>query len=397
MFDSIFIGTSGLQTFSAGLKSISNNIANLNTPGFKSSSTVFANLYYGSASDGTGQLASDAQHFGGGVALSQTVLNFRAGDLRQTGNPLDLNVNGEGFFITRESGTGEARYSRAGLFEFNKDGVLVARGTDKQVMGLSSAGEPAAISLNGLRISAPKPTALIALGGNLSSGVTDFSITSVKLIDAIGGEHTLRMNFSPKAGSAGTWIVKLLDGSTELSSGEIKFVDGHTVPGFDRIDFSYAPAGVKPSSIKLDFSGNVSSFDTGATSSLAIGSSDGYAVGTLSKVSFDASGTLVLSYSNGKTVNGPKLALATFDANALLSPQGASEFSDASRSGLHVGAANQGVFGSIGSNQVEGSNVDLATEFSDLIVAQRGYQASSRIVSTANDLIQDLLDMKGHR
>ena len=122
MLDSIFIGTSGLQTFSAGLKSISNNIANLNTSGFKSSSTLFSNLYYNSSSNGNGQLSADAQQFGGGVVLSHTLLNFRAGEQRQTGNPLDLIINGEGFFITRKDGTGESHYSRAGQFEFNKDG-----------------------------------------------------------------------------------------------------------------------------------------------------------------------------------------------------------------------------------------------------------------------------------
>ena len=235
------------------------------------------------------------------------------------------------------------------------------------------------------------------MSGNLSSSVADFSIASLKVIDSIGGEHTLRMSFAPKTGAPGTWVVKVLDGSREVTSGEIRFASGYVVPGFDRIDFSYAPTGVEPSNIKLDFSGKVTSFDMGSTSSLAIGSTDGYAMGNLSTVSFDADGTMALAYSNGQTAKGPKLALAVFDANAMLSPQGGSEFTYASLGGLHVGAANQGLFGSIGSSQIEGSNVDLATEFSNLIVAQRGYQASSRIVSTANDLIQDLLDMKGHR
>ncbi|MEH0167832.1 flagellar hook protein FlgE [Roseateles microcysteis] len=396
MLDSIFIGTSGLQAFSAGLKSISNNLANLNTPGFKSSSTLFSNLYYSSSGNGSGQLTADAQKFGGGVALNHTLLNFRAGELRQTGNPLDLTINGEGFFITRKDGNGESHYSRAGQFEFNKDGVLVARGTDQQVIGLGASGEEP-ISLNGLRISAPKATSAVVMTGNLSSSVADFNITSFKVIDSIGGEHALKMNFTPKAGSPGTWVVKVLDGTREVTSGEIRFAAGYVMPGFDRIDLSYAPTGVATSNIKLDFSSKVSSFDMGSTSSLTVGSTDGYTMGSLSKVSFDADGTMALVYSNGQTAKGSKLALAAFDANAMLSPQGGSEFTYSALGGLHVGAANQGLFGSIGANQIEGSNVDLATEFSDLIVAQRGYQAASRIVSTANDLIQDLLDMKGHR
>lgn len=397
MLDSIYIGTSGLQTFAEGLKVISNNVANLNTPGFKASDSVFSNLYYNTPGDGSGQHGSDATHFGGGVTLGQTVLNLQSGEVRQTGNPLDVNVNGDGFFITRKDGTGTPLYTRAGQFEFNKDGVLVVRGTDRQVVGLDASNKQTSISLNGLRINAPKATEKVTINGNLSSSMTTFDLASVKVFDALGGEHTLKLNFTPKTGAAGTWVVKLMDGSTEVGSGEIQFASGMPKPGFDQLDFVYTPTGVKPSNIKVDFSSNVTSFDTGSTSTLAVASSDGYGVGALNKLSFAADGTLSLAYSNGQTAKGAKLALATFDVATQLHPEGSSDFSFAGSSGMHVGAANQGSFGSIGSNQIEGSNVDLAAEFSDLIVAQRGYQASSRIVSTANELLQDLFDMKGHR
>lgn len=397
MLDSIFIGTSGLQTFSAGLKVISNNVANLNTPGFKSSSSLFTSLYYANPGDGSGRTSEGSTQFGGGVALDHTVLNFRSGELRQTGNPLDLNINGEGFFITREQGTGEAVYTRAGQFDFNRDGVLVVRGSNKQVVGLTETGAQEAISLNGLRINPPKATTSVSMTGNLSSSATDFSLSNLKIVDAAGGEHTLKINFKPKANAAGTWLVKVTDGTTDVASGEIQFTGAIPSPGANSLSFVYAPAGVAGTSVTIDFSGNVTNFDTGSTSSLAVGTTDGYAVGSLSKVGFEADGTMSLSYSNGQTAKGPRIALAVFDANAQLTPLGSSDFSYASRQGLRVGRANQGGFGSIGSNQIEGSNVDLATEFSDLIIAQRGYQASSRIVSTANELLQDLFDMKGHR
>lgn len=405
MLDSIFIGTSGLQTFSEGLKVISNNIANLNTPGFKASNSVFANLYYANPGDGTGQGTGDATQFGGGVAMSQTAVNFRAGEVRQTGNPLDLNIDGEGFFITRKDGTGEAHYTRAGQFEFNKDGNLVARGTDKQVMGLDEGGAQVPISLNGVRINAPKATSNITFTGNLSSDLFtnvnthQFDLTSVKVIDKLGGEHSLKLSFIAKTGSAGVWTVKVFDGATEIASGEIQFNagTGQITPGFDTMSFSYAPSGVAASTIKLDFSSNVTDLNTGSNSSLAVNKADGFAVGSLNKVSFGNDGVMSLSYSNGQTVKGTKVALALFDANAQLKPQSGGDFTYASRQGIHVGPAAQGGFGNIGSSQIEGSNVDLATEFSDLIVAQRGYQASSRVVSTANELLQDLFDMKGHR
>jgi flagellar hook protein FlgE len=395
MIDSIYIGTSGLQAFSEGLKVIGNNVANLNTPGFKASDSVFSNLY--ASQGGSGQPSGDATQFGGGVTLSQTAVNFRAGELRQTGNPLDLNVSGEGFFVTREKDQPQAIYTRAGQFEFNKDGHLVVRGTEREVIGLSAAGEQQPITLDGLRINPPKPTATVTLGGNLSSSATEFSIASVKIIDSAGGEHSLTLKFTPKTGAAGTWTVQLMDGSTEVGNGEIRFTGSQPLPGFDSIDINYAPTGVTASSIKLDFSKNVTNFDTGTTSSLAVSSSDGHAVGTLNKITFDADGTLALGYSNGQTAKGAKVALALFDSTSHLVPQGNSGFTYADRGGVRIGAPNQSGFGSIGSNQVEGSNVDLASEFSDLIVAQRGYQASSRIVSTASELLQDLFDMKGHR
>ncbi len=396
MFDSLFIGTSGLQTFAAGLKVTSNNVANLNTPGFKASSSTFANLYYASSGDSSGALTGDSPQFGSGVALGHLGVNFRAGELRQTGNPLDLYVNGNGFFVSKVKATGETVYSRAGLFDFSKDGVLVVRGTENQVMGLSSSGAQVPITLDGLRINPPKPTTSVTFTGNLSSGATTYALSSVKVIDSAGGEHTLGVNFSYTKATK-TCVVKVTEGSTEVGSGELKFTGDHPSPGFDSLSFTLAPAGTAASLIKLDFSTGVTNYDTGTSSGLNVATTDGYAPGALTKVSFDEEGTLVLSYANGQTVKDKKLALALFDSTDGLQAQGGSNFTYASREGMRVGAAKQGSFGSIGSNQIEGSNVDLASEFSDLIVAQRGYQASSRIVSTANELLQELFDMKGHR
>lgn len=397
MFDSLFIGTSGLQTFAAGLKVTSNNVANLNTPGFKASSSTFANLYYASSGDSSGALTGDSPQFGSGVALGHLGVNFRAGELRQTGNPLDLYVNGNGFFVSKVKATGETVYSRAGLFDFSKDGVLVVRGTENQVMGLSSSGAQVPITLDGLRINPPKPTTSVTFTGNLSSGATTYSLSSVKVIDSAGGEHTLGVNFS--RGAVGDpWTVKVTKGGTEIGSGELRFTDDRPTPGFDSLSFTLSPTGTAASRIKLDFSSNITGFNTGASgSNMTVATTDGYAPGALTKVTFDEEGTLVLSYANGQTVKDKKLALALFDSTDGLQAQGGSNFTYASREGMRVGAAKQGSFGSIGSNQIEGSNVDLASEFSDLIVAQRGYQASSRIVSTANELLQELFDMKGHR
>lgn len=396
MLDSLFIGTSGLQTFSAGLKVISNNVANLNTPGFKSADAQFAGLY-NSTGDGSAVPTQGNQNRGSGVALGETFLNFQAGDTRQTGNPLDLSVNGAGFFVTKSSDGARNFYTRAGQFEFDKNGKLVLRGTDRQIMGMQAGGTQSPISLDGLRINPPKASATIALTGNISSSATEVSVASIKAIDSIGGEHILKVVFKPKAGSPGTWSAEVFEGTTSLGTGEVKFVAGVPVVGSSTFTFNLTPATGPASTLTVDLSKGVTSFDSGTSSSLALGSVDGYAVGALTKVSFDADGTMVLTYSNGQTAKNGQLLLAQFDNLQALTPEGNNEFSLDGREGLRLGVANQSGLGSISSNQIEGSNVDLASEFSDLIVMQRGYQASSRIVSTANELLQDLFDMKGHR
>jgi flagellar hook protein FlgE len=248
-----------------------------------------------------------------------------------------------------------------------------------------------------LHINPPKVTSLVTLNGNLSSSTTDFSISTITVIDALGGSHTLTLNFKPKTGATGTWTVSLQDAGTEVATGEISFVGGSPLAGSNKLTLAYAPKGVASTNISFDFSSNVTSFDTGTTSTLAVTSSDGYAVGSLTQASFDAQGVLQLTYSNGQTAKGPQVALASFNTNNSLKQIGQGEFTNASNENLHVGAAGSGALGTIGSSQIEGSNVDLSTEFSNLIVTQRGYQASSRIVSTANDMLQDLYDMKGHR
>jgi flagellar hook protein FlgE len=396
MFDSIFIGMSGLQSFSAGLRVISNNVANLNTPGFKSAEIRFADLYYQSGSYGGNLNRSNSNLFGTGVGAGQTFLNFQSGESRQTGNPLDLSVGGTGFFITRGA-DGSLTYTRAGQFEFNKDGVLISRTTGREVMGLGSGGGLAAITLNGLRLNPPKATAQIKLTGNLSSNAPDFAIDSVKVFDALGGERTLRLSFKPKDGAAGTWVVTAIDGETEVGKGEVGFVDGKPAAGSDKVAFTYTPTGLSGTAITLDFSSQVTSFSTGTFSSLAATSTDGHAVGSLTKLEFDAKGVLSLTYSNGEKASGLAIALADFESNIGLESVGDGEFAHPQPNQARLGTPGSAQFGGVASSQIEVSNVDLSTEFSDLIVTQRGYQASSRIVSTANEMLQELFEMKGRR
>src|SRR4051812_3938987 len=186
MLDSINVGMTGLLGYAKGLRVIANNTANLNTPGYKAATLQFSDLFY-AASQGTG---GSSARLGYGLATGGTQLDFGQGDLRQTGNDFDLAVDGEGLFVLRTP-DGATRYTRAGQFDFNQDGVFVNRVDGSKVAGVDANGQPADIKLDGLRTVTGKATALARFTGNLSSTASERTVGSVKVFDAIGTEHAL--------------------------------------------------------------------------------------------------------------------------------------------------------------------------------------------------------------
>ncbi|MBI1890126.1 MAG: flagellar basal-body rod protein FlgF [Burkholderiales bacterium] len=400
MLDSIFIGMSGLTGYSKGLRVIGNNLTNVNTPGYKSSTLEFADLFYqGSTKPGQGFSGSNqtGAQLGTGLNTLGTSISFKAGEMQQTGNSLDLAVNGDGYFILKDGD--KLRYTKSGQFEFNKDGLLVSKTNGLQVMGFNDNGSLASISLNGLHSSAAKATTNVKFTGNISSNAAaDVILNGVKVIDPVGGEHLVKLTFkNNSATTPGNWTVTASDSTGNIGNGTIQFNNGTIVAGSDKLSFTYAPAGVSSFVFTVDFSSDVTSFAAGNTSTIAVSSQDGYASGTLNNVTFDADGKLALTYSNGQSVKGMRLALAQFLVEHDIVQLGGNEFESTNSSSVKIGVANTQGFGTLSAGVIEGSNVDMAQEFSNLIVMQRGYQASSHVVSTANDMIQELFDMKGHR
>jgi flagellar hook protein FlgE len=389
MLDSIHVGMTGLLEYAKGLRVIANNTANLDTPGYKSSTLQFADLFYASSTS-----SGRTERQGYGLNSAGTQLDFRQGDLRQTGNDFDLGVDGEGLFVLRDA-DGNTRYTRAGQFEFNQEGVFVNRTDGSKVVGLDAAGQRSEITLAGLQTAAGKPTTLVRFTGNLSSTVPDAAVNSVKVNDALGEEHVLSLKFtSAGVDQAGTWNVEVLDGTTQVASGQLVFVDGHPTAESAKLAISYQPAGRAASAITLDFSTDVTSFASGTLSTLAMAAQDGHGPGSLTQVSFDDSGTLVATYSNGDTVKGARLLLARFRTPDAVQQLGGNQFAEAGGLAWETGVAGAGAFGKLRAGVLEISNVDLSREFSDLVVMQRGYQASSQVISTANDMLQELFRMK---
>jgi flagellar hook protein FlgE len=394
MFDSIYVGTTGLLGFSRGLRVISNNTTNMNTTGFKSSSVQFADLFYsdtnfaGSASgQGKGQI-------GYGLNTTGTSLSFKQGELRQTANALDLAIDGLGLFLLKDD-AGHITYTRAGQFEFNDDGVLINKGSTQKVMGLDANGSLVDISIAGLKTNPAKATTTVTFNGNLSSTATTQTVGGVKVIDAVGGEHLLDVKLTNQnTTTPGAWQVDLMDGTTVVGSGQIVFINGVPDPSNAKVSVTYTPSGQSPIPLTLDFSTDVTSFASGNLSTLAMNKQDGFGPGSLTAVTFDSAGTLVLTYSNGQTDKGARLALAQFDSPDSIAAVGNNQFVATDQQGWKIGVAGSGGFGTVSASMLETSNVDLSKEFSDLVIMQRGYQASSQVISTANEMLQELFAMK---
>lgn len=394
MLDTIYIGLSGLGSYSRGLKTISNNVANLNTPGFKASSLRFGDLIYQGRRDGAGNART-----GSGVTTFGSSTDFSAGDFRNTGNGLDVAINGRGFFVLRDE-QGNLRYTRDGQFHFNGNGDLVASSNGLKVLAYDTNGNLVPVNANGYQTHAPKASTQITLAGNLSSGDDAHVVDNVNVYDSTGAAHALKLAFGNKQIDAATntitWTVTVTEGATNLGTGTMKFQNGLPVAGDSTVNISFAPQGGAASSLAISPGTDVTGYSLGAESTLAVKTADGYASGSVATQALDAQGKLSIGYSNGQSAQPFQLALARFQSMEGLEQVGGNLFA------THVGTAVQidrtGAAGdSLVAQSVEISNVDLSQEFGDLIVQQRGFQASSQIVSTANEMLQQLFEMKGSR
>jgi len=389
MLDAIYIAMSALHGYQRGLRVIANNTANLNTPGFKGSTLRFADMFY--SGDRSGRMGQ----YGFGLNTMGTVLDFQQGQLQNTGNSLDLAVDGLGLFVLRDKTTGQVHYTRDGQFGIDADGFLVSTTTGEQVMALDASGNLSPVTIASLRSNAGQATANITFRGNLSSTMTTNTVGSVTVIDRAGSSHTLSVKFDAVSGTPGAWDVTLLDGATTVGTSRLTFTNGQPGATGSKLNFTYQVAGQADIPLTLDFSTNVTSFDSGSVSTLTMGTQDGHAPGSLTGTSFDTTGTLVLAYSNGQTVRGVRLALARFASLDAVEPVGDNAFEERDGERWEVGYAGADGFGQIRSGVVEVSNVDLSQQFSDLVIMQRGFQASSQVLSTANEMLAELLGMRG--
>ncbi|MCU7815179.1 MAG: flagellar hook-basal body complex protein [Candidatus Thiodiazotropha sp. (ex Rostrolucina anterorostrata)] len=395
MFGSIYTGLTGMMTFSQGLDVISNNVANLNTPGYKGNDLLFQDVFYRYGLSSESGVNNPSSEIGNGVTGDRTVMREAQGEIRETGNQNDVAIDGNGLFILRDGE--DTYYTRAGQFEVDDEGYLVDRVNQARVAGFED-GELVDINVSALGNNRPQATTEILLTNNLSTNGIEHAITEVEIFDALGGSHRINLKFS---NDAGLWRVDVTDPEENViaSGGEIRFqADGSPEEGFHRFSFQFAPDDVAASEIILNFGEpgsftGVTSFATGETSDLAVESQDGYASGARISTGFDRNGTLTVEYSNGKDDESTQLAFAWFDDLQALRQIGGGLFLAGEGLEPMIDTPMQGVMGEIVEKSLELSNVELTLEFTDLIIMQRGFQGSSQILTASNEMIQQLLDM----
>lgn len=397
MFGAIYIGLSGLNAYSRGLEQVSNNVTNLNTSGFRGSTVTFQN-YYGSGSQGGLSHSMDSRGGGNGVGIGDSRLDFNEGQLRQTGNDLDLAIDGGGFLVLMDGD--KMLYARTGSFEVDKQGFVVLSGTKYRLATLDASGRPVSLSIDQSRTSAPLGTTTIKFSDNLSSSATAaVTVNDMTVYDTAGGAHKWSAKFEKVAGSGSgnngntsSWTLTITDdkGAT-IATKTLKFIGSIVDPTTAQIDVEDATNGF---TVKLDFS-SIQSYSAGTASTLRAASIDGHGVGTLTTVTVNASGHLELGYSNEQKLDLGAVALADFrDPQALKEQDGGLFTYSGSGERMFLSSGDPRV-GQVKAKQLEASNVDLSKQFGDLILIQRGFQASSQIVSVSNDMIQQLFGIRG--
>lgn len=401
MLGAIYTGLSGMTAYSRGLDTISNNVANLNTPGFKLAQPMFKDV---ERQAGRGSLAG-ADSSGAGVSVDLSQVSFRSGELRSTGNTLDAAIDGRGFFVLDRDG--ERVYTRAGQFEFDKDGTLVDKGSDAKVMVRTETSAIQSFNINAYRSFAPKATETVTLTGNLArtgAGTGTYDLSTVTTIDTSGGKQVVTLKFVRDTENELAWTVDVLDkDNNSLGTGSIQFASDGT-PAADQapITFVVKPTDLPEYTVTLDIGdpgsfGGVMTSSASTTSSVQVLRQDGVEVGALTETSFDEKGRIQLTYSNGEKLYPATLLLADFEALSQLTQLGGSLFAAGDGQEQTLGTALENGRGRVVGGQLEQSNVELTEQFTDLIVIQRGYQASSQMMSVANEMLQQLLSMQSGR
>jgi len=427
---SLFSGVSGLRNHQVRMDVIGNNISNVNTVAFKAGRVTFkegfAQLLQG-ASRPPGDLGGiNPIQVGLGMQIGSVDMMFSQGNLESTGLTTDLAIQGDSFFVVKK-GT-QNYYTRSGNFQLDADGQLVSPTNGFVVQGKMADN---GVFLDGVRPivlpvgqkTAAKATDMVKLAGNLDAAapiftgtfnaagradplnVDSWSETSITVFDSLGNQHDLKLQFWKTAADTWSWQV---DG-TNLPAG---FTPPNSTPQtltFDTTGIltaaaptsppvvSFTPAGANQVDVTLDLGGNtvngITSF--AGTNTAVLKDQNGYEAGQLQNFSIDRTGLITGAFTNGTNVILAQIVLADFNNPGGLLRVGDNMYAVSGNSGGAVlGYSLEGIQSTMTSGALEMSNVDLAQEFTNMIVTQRGFQANSRVITSSDEMLQELVNLK---
>jgi flagellar hook protein FlgE len=415
---SFYSALSGMNCNGLAMQVIADNISNSNTVGFKSSTTHFEDIL-GMSLEGI----SGSTHVGVGATVSAMPCAFTQGTLVTTTVGTDLAVSGKGFFIVEDAVTSERYYTRAGNFHVDSQGYLVnvknlrVQGYLYDSSGLNLIETLADIVVDQTAIFAPSITEEVHLLLNLDSaeenktfdlanpGLNSNYSTALTIYDTLGQSHTITVYFTKTANQAWEWNATIdgsdvqggTPGTAQLfGTGALAFTTTGLLSTAMPVDF-YTGAitfanGIAATDIEVDFS---SSTQYGAPSIIQSLRQDGYAAGTLSGITITTDGNVVGHFTNGQVKNIARLALADFPSLTGLERAGSLLFKATTESGDPlVNKPGEGGLGEVSSGMLEESNVDLAAEFIRMIITQRAYQANSKIITTTDEMLAQLISIK---
>jgi flagellar hook protein FlgE len=418
------IPLSGLTAESTALSAIANNLSNQNTTGYKNTSVLFSDLFYQNlGTTGSG----DPIQEGAGTEVSSMPSLFTQGSISATGVPTDVAIEGAGFFAVQNA-NGSFDYTRAGDFTVDSKNYLVTS-EGQQILGypavngvVNTGAGIGPLQLGAGTISPPVATGNVQLTLNLNAATvptdTPYS-TPVTIYDSLGAPHTLTATFTNTAPN--TWDYSLSIPGTDLSAvgatgvlatGTLTFngngvltgdtaTTGGTVTGALSDVTGIPITGLADGATNMTFNWNVLNgaspvlTQVAALDSTTSANQDGNSSGSLTSFAIGSDGTITGSFSNGSTEALGQIALASFANNNGLELNGNTDFTPTLASGpAVVGVPGAGELGTLSGGSLELSNVDIATEFANLIVAQRGFEADAKAVTTFDQITQDTIALK---
>lgn len=411
MIQAMLAGVASIKAQQTRMNVIGNNLANVNTVAYKSTRVTFQDMMSqtlrGASRPGETRGGLNPVQYGLGVLVSGTDANMEQGSLQSTNRPTDLALQGNGFFPLSD-GTNIV-FSRDGAFDLDSNGDMVHRSTGLRLTGWTAdpatgnidtdATVGAASTLNiplGLR-TAVQETTKATWAGNLDSksAVGATATADITMYDTLGQTHKVSVTFTKSAENAWGWTATSKDGSAAVvGTGSLTF-DPNTgaVATGGTGTLSLDPNGSASSiNVALDFT-KISQLSD--KTQIAAAGQNGFPPGSLGGFSISGDGVITGIYTNGLTRSLGQVAVAVFTNPNGLERIGGNLFRNTDNSGTpNIGASLTGGRGQINSGFLEQSNVDIGSEFTDLIITQRGFQANTRVVTTVDEMLQDLINMK---